>query len=124
MKKRNPERRRHARAAANLLIQYRFDTFEAFVTEYIEEISEGGLSVRNPELIRPVGTTVHLQFVLRDGTWLIEGLARVARIEETPERRMALEFVDIDEASVTLIRRMVQEGADEEVPTEDLLFGL
>ncbi len=124
MTQRNDERRRHPRAPANLLIQYRFDTFDAFVTEYIEDISEGGLSIRDPELTRPAGTTVHLQFVLRDGTWLIEGLARVARIEDTPERRMALEFVDLDEASVTLIQRMVQKGADEDVPTEDLLFGL
>ena len=120
----DPERRRHARAPANLLIQYRFDTFDELETEYIQDLSEGGVLIRTPSQVRPVGTTVHLQFMLRDGTRLIEGLARVVRAEDGASGFMALEFVDFDESSKEVIRRFVTEGHTNDLPTEDLLFGL
>ena len=114
------ERRRHPRVPANLLIQYRFDTFDAFVVDYIEDISEGGVLIRDPELVRPVGATVYVQFVLRDGTMLIEGLARVVRIDEASPRSMALAFIDFGEDAKIRIRRLVDERPYDDIPTEDL----
>ena len=116
-----PDRRRYPRIPINMLIQYRFDTFEAFVVEYIQDISEGGILIRDPEIVRPLGSTVHLQFVLRDGTRLIEGLSRVVRIQEEPNRAMALEFIDFDDASKALIRRLTMEPS-EALPTEDMAY--
>ena len=117
------ERRAHPRVSVNLLVQYRFDTFETFTAEYIQDISEGGLSVREPEVMRPVGTTVHLQFVLRGGAQLIEGLSKVTRMQETPTRVMAFEFVDFDDESRAMIRTLVRDGPAADPPTEDLPFG-
>ena len=103
------------------MVQYRFDTFEPFVLDYIENISETGVLIADPEITAPVGSVVYLQFILRDGTKLIEGLSRVIRVEEDPGA-MALEFVDFDEESKSLLRRLVEEGATEDLPTEDLLY--
>jgi len=111
------ERRQHPRAPVTLLIQYRFDTFEAFVVEYIEDLSEGGLRIYAPEQTRPPGSIVHVQFMLRDGVRLIEALCRVVRVEASPTM-MALAFVDLDAGSKALIRRLVRERPDIAMPTE------
>lgn len=128
------ERRRHGRTPVNLLVQYRFDTFGAFAAEYIQDISEDGLSIHRPAQTRPVGTTVHLQFLLRDGSRLIEALGRVVRVDPDSDRDadghldpggvMAVEFMDIDDESRDLIRRLIRDGPSEEPPTEAHPFGV
>lgn len=70
------ERRLHPRAAVDLLVQYRADTFEEFAVAYATNLSESGMFLASPRAL-PVGAMVYLQLVLRDGTRLIEGLGRV-----------------------------------------------
>jgi molecular chaperone DnaK len=101
------EKRRHARTPLNVLVQFRFDTFEEFLAEYSLNISPGGIFIRT-ELPRDEGAIIYLQFSLRDGSKLIEGMGRVVRVNPPPgttERPpgMGIEFVNFDAASMTLI---------------------
>ena len=107
------ERRRYPRAPVSLLIQYRFDTLEDFLSEYSTDISIGGMFIRTDDL-REEGTLIYLQFYLRDGAKLIEGLGRVVRVKRPDPRGddqsppgMGVEFVNFDEESMQLIRQIV-----------------
>jgi molecular chaperone DnaK len=104
------ERRRHPRAPLSLLVQYRFNTFEDFLAEYSADISAGGMFIPTEE-VREEGSLVHLQFWLEDGTRLIEGTGRVARVIPAgdPNRMagMGVEFVNLDVESTELIHRIV-----------------
>ena len=107
------ERRRYPRAPLSLLIQYRFDTLEDFLAEYSTDISLGGMFIRTNEP-REEGALVYLQFYLRDGAKLIEGLGRVVR-SIPPDAAtgshvpgMGVEFINFDEPSLELIRQIVE----------------
>ena len=84
----NIERRHHPRMSVNLLVQYRFDTFDAFVAEYAHDMSEGGLLIKDPEIVRPEGThRVSCSSCCANGTKLIEGLSRSgAHWRKSPDR--------------------------------------
>jgi type IV pilus assembly protein PilZ len=105
------ERRRYPRVPLNLLIQFRFDTFEEFLSEYASDISEGGMFIRSDEP-REEGSMVYLQFALKDGTMLIEGLGRVVRLNPgggPAPQGIGVEFVNFDEDSKALIQAIVAE---------------
>ncbi len=105
------ERRRHARTPVTLLVQYRFDTLEDFVAEYATNLSPQGMFLETGEP-SPVGSLLHVQFSLKDGSKLVEGLARVVRVtakgagSEAPG--MGVEFVQLDESSLALIRQICE----------------
>jgi type IV pilus assembly protein PilZ len=108
------ERRRHPRVPLSLLIQYRFDTLEDFLAEYSTDISQGGMFIRTDEP-HDEGSLVYLQFYLRDGAKLIEGLGKVVRtIRPDPSGAtpvtpgMGIEFVNFDEPSMNLIQQIVE----------------
>ena len=79
-------RRKHPRTALSLLVQYRFNTFEDFLAEYSVNISPGGMFIRTDEP-REEGAMIYLQFSLKDGAKLIEGLGRVVRVNPPDEVR-------------------------------------
>jgi uncharacterized protein (TIGR02266 family) len=104
------DQRKHPRAPLGLLVQYRFDTFEAFMSEMAVDISLGGMFIRTDEP-RELGSLVYLQFALQDGEKLIEGLGRVVRVNPkggpgTPG--MGIEFVNLDEQSHELVEQVVR----------------
>ncbi len=107
------DRRRYPRVSLSLLIQYRFDTLDDFLAEYSTNISFGGMFIRT-EQPREVGSLIYLQFYLRDGAKLIEGLGRVVRVAEPDpddpdaEHGMGVEFVNFDEESMRLIEQIVE----------------
>ena len=104
------ERRRFPRAPLQLLIQYRFDTFEEFLAEYSTNISTGGMFLRTDKP-KAEGEFVYLQFALKDGSRLIEGLGKVVRVNPPGDRErapgMGIEFVNFDEESMELIEQIV-----------------
>ncbi|MBI5546165.1 MAG: TIGR02266 family protein [Deltaproteobacteria bacterium] len=104
------ERRRHPRAPLQLLIQYRFDTFEEFLAEYSTDLSVGGMFIKTNEP-REEGAFVYLQFALKDGSRLIEGLGRVVRVnlpgDPAVVAGMGVEFVNFDADSMALIEEIV-----------------
>ena len=107
------DRRKYPRVPLSLLIQYRFDTLEDFLSEYSTDISIGGMFIRTDKP-KDEGTLVYLQFYLRDGAKLIEGLGRVVRVNspDLPDgaaaEGMGIEFVNFDEESMELIRQIVE----------------
>jgi type IV pilus assembly protein PilZ len=105
------DRRRYPRVPLSLLIQYRFDTLEDFLAEYSMDISTGGMFIRTEEP-REEGSLIYLQFYLRDGAKLIEGLGKVVRVNPPGQTErpagMGVEFVNFDEESMKLIRQIVE----------------
>lgn len=107
------DRRRYERVPLSLLIQYRFDTLDDFLAEYSTNISIGGMFIR-AEQPRDLDSLIYLQFYLRDGAKLIEGLGRVVRLTEPdPEADamvygMGIEFVNFDDESMRLIQQIVE----------------
>ncbi len=102
-------KRRHERTALSLLVQFRFNTFEDFLAEYSIDISVGGMFIRTDHP-RPEGSMIYLQFALRDGHKLIEGLGKVVRVNppgSTTIPGMGVEFVNMDSESEGLIAEIV-----------------
>jgi molecular chaperone DnaK len=99
-------RRKHPRTPLTLLIQFRCNSFENFLAEYALDLSPGGMFIRTNEP-REEGSLVYLQFTLRDGSRLIEGMGRVVRVnrpgDEGREAGMGIEFVNFDDESTALI---------------------
>jgi uncharacterized protein (TIGR02266 family) len=102
-----PNRRRHPRTPLHILVQFRFSSFEDFLAEYSLNISPGGMFIRTTEPCEE-GSIIYLQFSLKDGSRLIEGMGRVVRVNPppgSPERPpgMGVEFLNFDEESMALI---------------------
>ncbi len=110
------DRRKYPRAPLSILVQYRFNTFEDFLAEYTLNISLGGIFIRTEDP-RPEGTTLYLQFSLKDRSPLIEGMGRVVRVNPPGSHHagMGVEFVNFDDESMALINdicsaRLAQHG--------------
>jgi len=104
------DRRAHSRAQLPLIVQFRLDNMGVFLQEHAINLSAGGMFIRTD---RPhhLGDHVYLQFRLRDGQKLIEGVATVVHINppghEAPG--MGLEFLNLDEESQIRIDEIVLE---------------
>lgn len=100
------DKRRHPRTPLNVLVQFRFDTFDEFLAEYSLNISPGGIFVRTDEP-REEGSVIYLQFALKDGSKLIEGMGRVVRVNPPGDSKrpagMGIEFMNFDDESMALI---------------------
>ncbi len=96
------------RVPVSMLVQYRFDTLEDFVAEHSVDISENGIFVRT-ETPREAGSMIYLQVALTDGSRLIEGFGRVARVgaDGRGRRGMGIQFINFDDQSMALIRTIV-----------------
>ncbi|MDF1561409.1 MAG: TIGR02266 family protein [Deltaproteobacteria bacterium] len=119
------DKRQHPRARLSLLVQYRFASFDEFLGEYASDLSLGGMFIRTDEP-RPSGSMIYLQFSLKDGSTLIEGLGRVCHVTEPGGERpagMGIEFVNFDEASRELIEGIVEghllDGGEPEIGDGD-----
>lgn len=102
------DKRRFPRTLLSLLVQFRFNTFEDFLAEYSIDISVGGMFIRTNSP-RPEGSMIYLQFALRDGHKLIEGLGKVVRVNPPGSTipGMGVEFVNLDGESEGLISEIV-----------------
>jgi hypothetical protein len=70
------------RSEERLTINKEFESFDAFIQEYVTNISRTGVFIRaqNPP---PVGTRVNLRFtVIMDDIETIEGIGEVVRVEK------------------------------------------
>lgn len=96
------------RVPLSMLVQYRFDTLEDFVAEHSVDISENGIFVRSDNPRKP-GSMIYLQIALKDGSKLIEGFGRVARVGKDGQGRqgMGIQFINFDDESMALIAKIV-----------------
>jgi len=100
--------RKHRRTRVSLLVQYRFNSLEDFLAEYAINLSPGGIFIATDDP-SPVGTMLYLQFSLKDGSKLIEGMGRVAHIQQPTAdqpRGMGVEFVQFDADSMALVAKI------------------
>lgn len=105
------KKRKHERTRVSLLVQYRFNSLEDFLAEYAVNLSPGGIFISTDDP-SPVGTMLYLQFSLKDGSKLIEGMGRVVHVHERTAhqpRGMGIEFVQFDEDSMRLIAKICGE---------------
>lgn len=94
------------RRAPRVTLNKEFDTFDAFMSEYVANLSETGAFIRSTSPL-PVGTEVDLRFtVFADGVETVEGVGRVVRVQHDPPG-MGVVFEKIDHYSRGLIERLL-----------------
>jgi uncharacterized protein (TIGR02266 family) len=97
-----PPRRREQRVTINK----EFESFDAFVAEYVTNISRSGVFVRTRKPL-PVGTKVNLRFtVLMDEVETVGGVGEVVRVHEDPPG-MGVVFTELSSYSEGIIERLL-----------------
>jgi uncharacterized protein (TIGR02266 family) len=70
------------RVFPRVLVNHEFSSLDEFITEYVKDLSAGGVFVRVFDPL-PVGTRVDLRFtVIGDDLETVEGVGRVVRVVE------------------------------------------
>ena len=92
------------RAGDRLTINKEFESFDAFIQEYVTNISRTGVFVRAQSPL-PVGTRVNLRFtVIMEDIETIEGIGEVVRVEKDG---MGVVFRELSGYSKDLIDKLL-----------------
>ena len=90
-------------------INKEFESFDAFIQEYVTNISRSGAFIKSKAPL-PVGTKVNLRFtVIMDEVETVEGVGEVVRVEEDPSG-MGVVFREIDTYSKGIIEKLLTQG--------------
>ena len=93
------------RQAERVTINREFASFDAFMEEYVTNISRSGVYVRSKSPL-PKGTKVNLRFtVIMDDIEVIEGTGEVVRVDE---QGMGVVFRELSNYSKQLIERLLR----------------
>jgi uncharacterized protein (TIGR02266 family) len=92
-------------------VQFKFDRFSGFLSDFSANISPGGMFIRT-RAPQPPGTVLEFEFRLGDGFELIKGRGEVVwvRPEDEGSTRpmgMGLRFLELSQGSKELIYRIV-----------------
>ena len=94
------------RTERRITINMEFDSFDAFVHEYVTNVSRSGAFIRSKDPL-PVGTEVDLRFtVITDEVETIEGTGEVVRVQEDPPG-MGVVFTELTQYSEELLVRLL-----------------
>lgn len=94
------------RRAERVTINKEFESLDAFVDEYVSNVSRSGALIRTGEPL-PVGTVVNLRFtVLMDGVQTVEGVGEVVRVDEDPPA-IGVVFTELSHTSQAIIERLL-----------------
>ena len=94
------------RVEERVTINREFETFDAFIHEYVTNISRSGVFVRSKNPL-PVGTEINLNFtVVMDDIETIEGVGAVVRVQDSPSG-MGVVFTELTGYSKTIIERLL-----------------
>jgi uncharacterized protein (TIGR02266 family) len=94
------------RSDRRLTINKEFESFDAFVHEYVTNVSRSGVFIRSKDPL-PIGTKVDLKFtVIMDTVETIEGAGEVVRVQEDPAG-MGVVFTQLTEYSENLLARLL-----------------
>lgn len=97
------------RRNTRLTINREFDSFEAFIHEYVTNISRTGAFVKTTSP-PPIGTEINLKFtVIMDDIETIEGVGKVVRVQEDPPG-MGVVFTRVSHHSQNLLQRLLTAG--------------
>jgi uncharacterized protein (TIGR02266 family) len=97
------------RRAPRVHVNREFASIDAFLSEYVTNISESGVFIRTDTPLA-IGTRVNLKFsIILDEVETIEGIGEVVRVTESPEgyRGMGVVFVQLDSFSQLIIERLL-----------------
>jgi len=95
------------RTGERLTINKEFESFDAFIQEYVTNISRTGVFIRAQEPLA-VGTKVNLRFtVIMDDIETIEGIGEVVRVEKDG---MGVVFRELSGYSKDLIEKLLTGG--------------
>ena len=95
-----------ARREERVTINKEFESYDAFINEYVTNISRTGVFVRSKTPL-PVGTKVNLRFtVIMDDIETVEGLGEVVRVHADPPG-MGVVFTDLSTYSKGLIDKLL-----------------
>ena len=87
-------------------INKEFESFDAFIQEYVTNISRSGVFIKSQKVL-PVGTRVNLRFtVIMDDIESIEGVGEVVRVETDPPG-MGVVFRELSAYSKNLIEKLL-----------------
>lgn len=104
------DRRKHERVPLSILVQFRLNSFEDFLAEYSVNLSSGGIFIKTDQP-QAEGSIIYLQFSLKDGSRLIEGMGRVVRVNAPGQAGrtagMGIEFLNFDDESMQLIEEII-----------------
>jgi uncharacterized protein (TIGR02266 family) len=96
----------HKRGDRRVTLNKEFESFDAFVHEYVTNVSRSGVFIRSKEPL-PVGTEVELKFtVIMDDVETIEGTGKVVRVEDDPPG-MGVAFTKLTKYSEDLLSRLL-----------------
>jgi len=99
-----------SRQEKRVTINKEFESFDAFINEYVTNISRSGVFIRSKTPL-PVGTSVNLVFtVIMDDIEAIEGTGEVVRIETDPSG-MGVVFTRLTDYSQNLVERLLTKSA-------------
>jgi hypothetical protein len=94
------------REGQRVTINKEFESFDAFIQEYVTNISRTGVFIKSQQPL-PVGTRVNLRFtVIMDDIETIEGIGEVVRIEKDPPG-MGVVFRELSAYSKDLIEKLL-----------------
>ncbi|MBI5515679.1 MAG: PilZ domain-containing protein [Deltaproteobacteria bacterium] len=94
------------RAEDRVTINQEFESFDAFIEEYVTNLSRSGAFIKTRAPL-PVGTRVNLRFtVLHEDMETIEGVGEVVRIQNDPPG-VGVVFSQLDPGSAALIERLL-----------------
>jgi hypothetical protein len=100
------EKREGLRSQERVTINKEFESFDAFIQEYVTNISRTGVFIKSASVL-PVGTHVNLRFtVIMDDIETIEGIGEVVRVEKDPPG-MGVVFRELNAYSKGLIDKLL-----------------
>ena len=98
------------RSEERLTINKEFESFDAFIQEYVTNISKTGVFIKSQTPLA-VGTKVNLRFtVIMDDIETIEGMGEVVRVEHDPPG-MGVVFRELSTYSKGLLEKLLTQRA-------------
>jgi Tfp pilus assembly protein PilZ len=90
-------------------INKEFESFDAFIQEYVTNISRTGVFIKSQTPL-PIGTKVNLHFtVIMEDIETIEGVGEVVRVETNPPG-MGVVFRELSAYSRDLLNKLLTRG--------------
>lgn len=97
------------REGDRVTINKEFESFDAFIQEYVTNISRTGVFIKSQSPL-PVGTKVNLHFtVIMEDIETIEGVGEVVRVETNPPG-MGVVFRELSAYSRDLLNKLLTRG--------------
>ena len=107
--KHDPQGQDPERRDSRVTINKEFESFDAFIQEYVTNISRTGAFIKSKTPL-PIGTKVNLRFtVIMDDMETVEGIGEVVRVEENPPG-MGVVFREISAYSKGIIDKLLTQG--------------